>query len=69
MEIDNNATSVVTPEIDQSDEEHIYEATTNSVLIPGGNNIRSTLVANLVDETPLGGGDTIDAAQEYVYLK
>ena len=69
METDNNDTSVVTPEIVQPDAERIHEATTNSVLIPEGNNIRSLGVSTLIDDTPLGGGDTIDAPQEHVSPK
>ena len=69
METDNSGTSVVAPELDQSDTERINEAKNNSVLIPVGNNSRSTGVATLVDDTPLGGVDPIDVAQECVSPK
>ena len=55
---------MVTPEIDQSNAERIPEATTNSDLIPGWNNSSSAGVATLVDDTPLGGVNPIDVAQE-----
>ena len=37
LETDNNDTSVVTPEISQSNAERIHEATTNIVFIPEWN--------------------------------
>ena len=60
LEIDYNDISAVTPEIAQSDVEHIQDARTNSVLIPDVNTGRLAGVDTLVDETPLGGGDPID---------
>ena len=66
LEKDNNDTSVVTPEIYQSNKECINEATTNSVLILEGNNRRSAREVTLVDATPLGGGNHIEVPQECV---
>ena len=66
MEAYNIDTSVVIPEIYQSDAERIHEETNNSVLIHGGNNIWSSVVDALVDETPLGVGYPIDFPQECV---
>ena len=60
METDKNDTPVVTPEISQSDVDHIHEATTSSFFIPEGNNISSKGVENLFHVTPLGGVDPID---------
>ena len=59
----------MTPEINQSDAEHIHAATTNSFLILGRDNSRSAGVAPLVDETSLGGGNPIDVTQECVSPK
>ena len=53
LETDNTDTSVVTPEINQSNVERIYKAKTNSFLIPEGNTSRSAGVPTLVDKTPL----------------
>ena len=69
LEIDTNDTSVVTPEIDQSDVERIYEVTTKIVLIPEGNHGRSVGVATLVYEAPFGGVNTIDFSQECISPK
>ena len=69
METNHNDTSVVTPEIAQSDVDRIRKSRTNSFLVPDGNTGRSAGVATLVDETPIGGGDTIDVPQECVSPK
>ena len=69
LETDNSGTSLVTPEVEQSDTERINEAKNNIFLIPGGNNIRSVGVVALVYDTPLGGGNPIDASQGCVLPK
>ena len=69
METDHNETSAVKPGISQSGADHIHEARTNSVYIPGGNTGRSAGVDTLVDEALLGGGNPIDASQECVSPK
>ena len=69
LETDNNENSVVAHEIDQSYAERIYEANTNSFLIPEGNNSSPSGVATLVDETPLGGGDNISISHGVYHLK
>ena len=69
LETDNIDTSVVIPTIAQFYAQRVHEETTNIFLIPEGNNIQSTGVAILVDETPLGGGNPIDVPQECVSPK
>ena len=66
METDYYETSVVTPEIDQSDTELIQDSRTKSVLIPEGNTVSPSVLTTLVDKTALGGGEPIDLPQGFV---